>query len=79
MTRVGEMREVAGQGAINAGERIPSVTLFDLAASWRVAGDLELMARVENLFDETYLAARRPSGARPGRPQAAFVGVRYTF
>jgi Fe(3+) dicitrate transport protein len=79
MTHVGEMREVAGQGAIDAGERIPSVTLFDLATSWRVAGDLELMARVENLFDETYLASRRPSGARPGRPRAAFVGVRYTF
>ncbi len=79
MTNVGEMREVAGQGAIDEGERVPSVTLFDLAGSWRVAGDLELMARVENLFDETYLAARRPSGARPGRPRAAFVGVRYRF
>lgn len=76
---VGEMREVAGQGLIEPGERVASVTLFDLSASWRVAGDLELMARVENLFDETYLAARRPSGARPGRPRAAFVGVRYKF
>lgn len=78
-THVGEMREVAGQGGIAAGERVGSVTLFDLAASWRVAGDLELIARVENLLDEDYLAARRPNGARPGRPRAAFAGLRFRF
>ncbi len=78
-THVGEMRETAGQGPIAAEERVPSVTLFDLSGSWRLAGDLELMARVENLFDETYLAARRPNGARPGRPRAGFVGMRYRF
>ena len=78
-TYVGEMREVAGQGTIPAGERIDSALIFDLAASWRIAGELELFGKVENLFDETYLAARRPSGARPGRPRTAFLGVRYQF
>lgn len=78
-TYVGEMRELAGQGAIPAGERVDSATIFDLAASWRITGDLELLGKVENLFDETYLAARRPSGARPGRPRTAFVGLRYQF
>ncbi|MEZ0472220.1 TonB-dependent receptor family protein [Luteimonas salinilitoris] len=76
---VGEMREVAGQGAIPAGERVGSAVIVDLAASWRIAGRLELLGKVENLLDETYLAARRPNGARPGRPRTAFVGMRYRF
>lgn len=76
---VGEMREFAGQGSIPAGERIDSAVIVDLAGSWRIAGGLELLGKVENLFDETYLAARRPHGARPGRPRTAFFGVRYRF
>jgi Fe(3+) dicitrate transport protein len=78
-TYVGEMREVAGQGTIPANQRIDSALIFDLSATWRVAGNLELLGKVENLFDETYLAARRPNGARPGRPRTAFVGLRYEF
>ncbi|CAN5584572.1 TonB-dependent receptor [soil metagenome] len=78
-TYVGKMREVAGQGTIPAAERIDRAVVFDIAARWRVAGNLELLGKVENLFDETYLAARRPSGARPGRPRSTFVGLRYEF
>ncbi|NZA28176.1 TonB-dependent receptor [Luteimonas sp. SJ-92] len=78
-TWIDEMRETAGQGNIPAGERIGGATIVDLAASWRIAGELELLGKVENLLGETYLAARRPYGARPGRPRSAFVGVRYRF
>ncbi|MDQ3494205.1 MAG: TonB-dependent receptor [Pseudomonadota bacterium] len=76
---VGEMREVAGQGRIPRNERIDSALVLDLAARWRIAGNLELLGKVENLLDETYLAARRPSGARPGRPRTALVGLQYEF
>ena len=30
---------------------------------------------VDNLLDEVYVAARRPSGARPGLPRTIYVGV----
>jgi Fe(3+) dicitrate transport protein len=53
--------------------------VLDLAATFDLTEQVALFARVENLLDEDYLAARRPAGARPGRPQTALLGVNVTF
>ena len=76
---VGEMRTLAGQGNIPAGQRIDSVLLWDLAVGFQVTEGLELYGRVENLSDETYVTARRPAGLRPGLPRTTVLGLRYKF
>jgi Fe(3+) dicitrate transport protein len=76
---IGQMRSVAGSGAIPAGEGTDSVLLWDVTGAVRIHDQVELYARVENLTDETYVVARRPAGARPGLPRSAFMGVRLSF
>jgi Fe(3+) dicitrate transport protein len=56
-----------------------SAFVVDLAAGWRLTPDAELFARVENLTDETWIASRRPAGARPGMPRMTMLGVKVGF
>lgn len=76
---IDDMRTRAGQGTPAAGQRTDAAWVFDLSAGWQLTDNAELYARVENLFDETYIVSRRPSGARPGQPRTGFVGMRYRF
>ena len=74
---MGEMRDIAGQGDIIAAERIDDRWVTDLTSSIEVIDNLRLYLTINNLFDESYVVARRPFGARPGRPFQAFVGLKY--
>lgn len=76
---VGTTRAVAGSGPIPVDERVDSRLLFDLSAEYRVHVNAALFASVENLTDETYLTAWRPSGARPGMPRTGWLGARISF
>ena len=76
---VGEARATAGHGSIAASDTIDSRWVVDMSASYEVAGNIFLKAKAENLFDEVYIAARRPSGVRPGKPQEFLVGVEVKF
>jgi Fe(3+) dicitrate transport protein len=76
---VDDMRSVAGQGAIAESELIEAHWVVDLAGGFDVTPNFSLNARIENLLDETYLAARRPAGARPGRPRSFFMGLTGRF
>ena len=75
----GEMRTKAGQGAAPANERIDDHWVFDGAASFKILGRYKLSLQVRNLFDEEYVAARRPYGLRPGLPRTALVGFSFDF
>ena len=74
---VGEMRTHAGQGPVSSQESIASHVVWDLTAAWNLTSNLSTYVKVDNLFDETYIAARRPSGARPGLPRTAYLGLTY--
>jgi Fe(3+) dicitrate transport protein len=74
---VGEMRTQAGQGALLAQESIESHVVWDFTAAWNFTNNLSTYIKVDNLFDETYVAARRPSGARPGLPRTAYLGLTF--
>ncbi len=74
---IGELRTKAGQGSLLPQESIDSNIVWDMVASWRFSERLASYVKVDNLFDETYIAARRPAGVRPGLPRTAYLGVTY--
>lgn len=74
---VGKMRTRAGQGAYLMPESTDSHLVWDVLASWKINENFSTYVKVDNLLDETYIAARRPAGLRPGLPRTAFVGVTY--
>jgi Fe(3+) dicitrate transport protein len=76
---VSQMRAQAGDGTIPANELIDARTIVDATAYITLAEGVRIKAKVENLFDETYIAARRPAGLRPGKPRQAFVGLQLDF
>jgi len=58
---------------------IPAVTVFNLAASWRVPSTgVKLTAAVRNLEDEVYIVDRA-RGILPGEPRTALVGIELAF
>ncbi len=74
---LGKLRTRAGQGAFDPAESIDSRLVWDAMASWRFSDRLSAYLKVDNLFDETYIAARRPAGVRPGLPRTGYLGLTY--
>jgi Fe(3+) dicitrate transport protein len=72
---VGTMRTKAGQGAFDPRESISSHLVWDAIATWSFRANLSTYIKVDNLFDESYIAARRPAGVRPGLPRTAYLGL----
>ena len=73
----GSMRTQAGQGAFEPATSVKSRTVWDLVAAWDFSAQLSTYLKLDNLLDETYIAARRPAGVRPGLPRSAYVGFTY--
>ena len=76
---VGRMRTAAGQGSFPAGETVESHVVWDLLGSWQFTEQLSAYVKVDNLLDETYVASRRPAGARPGLPRTGYVGINFNL
>jgi Fe(3+) dicitrate transport protein len=74
---IGKMRTKAGQGAYDPETSINSHIVWDAIATWDLTESLSTYVKVDNLFDETYIAARRPAGVRPGLPRTAYVGLTF--
>lgn len=74
---VGKMRSKAGQGAFLAGETVDSHVVVDFVGAFSITQNLATYVKIDNLLDETYIAARRPAGVRPGLPRTAYVGLTY--
>jgi Fe(3+) dicitrate transport protein len=74
---VGKMRTKAGQGEYEPQETVDSHIVWDAIATWSFTESLSTYIKVDNLFDETYVASRRPSGVRPGLPRTAYVGITF--
>jgi Fe(3+) dicitrate transport protein len=74
-----EMRTRAGQGAIPAGEGTESSLVIDMTAGFQLSENIRILAQGRNLFDDTYVAARRPAGARPGLPRTLLAGLNWIF
>ncbi|MDJ0750627.1 MAG: TonB-dependent receptor [Woeseiaceae bacterium] len=74
---VDRMRTRAGQGALVTADTVPSHVVWDAVASWSFSERLSTYLKIDNLLDETYIAARRPAGVRPGLPRTAYLGFTY--
>ncbi len=73
---VSKTRAVAGSGPILEDESMDARWLTDFSAQYAIHHQATLFASVENAFNETYLAARRPAGVRPGQPRTFWLGVK---
>ena len=76
---VGRSRSVAGQGEFVPEESINSHVVWDGLASWNINDTFSTYVKVDNLFDEIYVAARRPAGIRPGLGRTAYAGLTVDF
>jgi Fe(3+) dicitrate transport protein len=70
------VRTVAGQGEMDPVQSTESFLLFGVGGEYRVSTLGTLYASVQNLTNESYIAARQPAGARPGLPRTFMAGVR---
>ena len=73
------MRTQAGTENIPAWQGTDEQFVVDFAAEYEVYKNARTFVNVENLLDAEYVAARRPAGARPGKPFAIFAGLKYKF
>lgn len=73
---VDEMRTRAGSGSIPDNRRIAPHWTVDVAGDYKITDQITAFTTVKNLLDETYVAARRPAGVRPGLPLTAMVGAK---
>ena len=67
-----ETREGSANGRTGV---IPGYDVWNVSASYRVRGGATVVAAVKNLFDNTYIASRRPEGIKPGLPRLVQVGI----
>ncbi len=72
---IGRMRATAGQGAFDPDETIDAHVVWDVIARWHWSDNLSTYVKVDNLFDEVYVASRRPAGLRPGLERTAYLGI----
>jgi Fe(3+) dicitrate transport protein len=74
---IGKLRATAGQGSLDPAESVDARVVWDLTSAWQFTPKLSAYIKVDNLFDETYVAALRPAGARPGLPRTVYLGLTY--
>ena len=76
LTARSAMRDLPGQGTIEAGKRIPESFVLDLAVDVRISRNVALYSTVSNVTNSRVMVSRRPLGARSGRPLHVMVGVK---
>ncbi len=76
---VGEARSKAGNGAIPEAQLVEAHWVFDAAGEYKITKNIRGFATVDNIFDEEYIAALRPAGARPGMPLTAMAGIKVSL
>ena len=75
----GRMRTNAGTGDFLASQATDEYLTIDIAAGYRISRRAQIVARVLNLTDTDYIAARRPAGVRPGLPRRVAIGIKTTL
>jgi Fe(3+) dicitrate transport protein len=76
---VSKMRTVAGKGDFIEALSTDAHFVLDASAEFSITQSNKLFVTVRNLTDETYVAARRPAGLRPGLPRTFIAGIKTSF
>jgi len=75
----GEMREEAGQGAIDSTLFTQAYTTVDVSTTYYWGSQTSIQLAIDNLTDVTEVVSRRPFGARPNKPRTAIATLKYQF
>ena len=73
---VDEMPTFAGASGSRAEDFTDSYFVVDATGELKLSDKVKLFVSANNLFDEEYVVARRPAGARPGLPLSVFAGIK---
>lgn len=73
------MRSKAGQGPIPSAAVIPARTILDFSIHYQLSPQVSFFSQINNVLNTAYLAARHPSGLRPGLPRLIRFGVEFDF
>ena len=76
---VGQMREQSGSGPLDLALATDAQFTVDIGANYRPLPALQLYVQARNVFDEHYIASRRPYGARPNPPRWVQLGAQFEF
>jgi Fe(3+) dicitrate transport protein len=74
-----DMRNTPGENNIDATDKVPAYTVFDLSAKYRLAANCQLYMAMDNALGKQYIVAAKPYGYRPGKPRSINLGVKYQF
>jgi len=78
-TYVASMREQSGAGPIDLALHTDAQFTVDVGLHYQLMPGLRLYGQARNLFDEAYIASRRPYGARPNPPRWIQLGAQLEF
>ena len=74
-----EMRTIPGQGQIENGTRLDDYFVLDASVSYMVHKNVSVFGSVNNMTNQAYVVALRPSGLRPGMPLFFNLGLKANF
>lgn len=74
-----DSNEPRGSGASFIAAEIPSYTLWDLTAEFRISRTFRLLGGINNVFDEAYYARVRTDGIEPAAARTWYAGAELAF
>ncbi len=66
-------------GQVTTFKRTSDYVVADVVATYHVNSDMEVYAKVDNVFDDQEIVSRDPAGARPNKPRTGYLGMKVRF
>ena len=66
-------------GEVTTFKRTSDYVIADVVATYHVNSDMEVYAKVDNVFDDQEIVSRDPAGARPNKPRTGYLGMKVHF
>ncbi len=76
---VAAMRVVAGSGEPDKIDRTDAQNVVDFSANYQLSRNGQVFFTIDNLLDDVVIVARKPFGARSGKPRSFLLGYKQEF